>query len=543
MKRLIYLLIAVLFTVNSIAQTNLELAEQAIEDEDYAAVIRYTTEHLQTTPKVAEALAMRASAYVYIGDLPNAFADINAAIKCWNKKTKNITLSQLYIFRAFLYQNIDDNVAALADLNTAVNRGKKVAENYEMRADFYREQAEYALAEADYRTAAQLEPTNADYQIEIGRCMLHQQQYDNAKSYFQKLVKLYPNNEEALRLYAVTFLCKEDYRAFIDSYIEYMEMAQNPDLQPLYEAAQYEFAYTIKAVSEQVTSASDNYYWLSVRARLYREHRQFTEALADLKQVEVGLDTVQNPFVLSEIAFCYDELDNFSQSVFYYTKLIDLYEQRNVPNDVFYLKRSIAYRELGEYDKTIADCDKALAISMDYAGYAYYLRGLAHELAKDNDAAFDDYNKSILFDENYAYSYLMRGEQYLIHRQDTIHAMQDFEHILELDTIGTDGSCRHYALMFLGKTDEAKAWMAQILEAEPNNAGHYYDAACLYARMGEADEAMNFLRQAFELGFRRFHHLEADDDMDNLRNRQDYKDLVNQYKKEKLTNLLKNLES
>lgn len=544
MRRLTNLLAVLLLSVSSMAQTKVELAQQAIDNEDYILAIQYSTEYLDTSPNDVDALVIRSTAYLFAGNLVSAFADLNNAIKYWNKHTKSITLSQLYIYRAYLYQRIEDDKAALADLNTAIERGKQVAENYEARADYYYEREEYALAEADYRTAAQLEPANDNYQIEIAMCLLKQMQYDKAEIHLQKLVKLYPNNDEIQRLYAVTLLYKEEYKSFIDSYILYMVEAEQSDISLLCMAAEHEFIYAIKAVSKQVAISSDSDYWKKIRARLYREHRQYTEALNDLRQVEKNSgDSLLDAFTVNEIALCYEGLEDFSMALRYYTKLIKMREEHNVPDAFSYLKRGIIYRELGEYDKTIADCDKALSVSMDYASYAYYLRGWAHELGKNNAAAFEDYNKSIMFDDTYAYAYLMRGTQHLVHRHDTIHAMLDFERILELDTTITGGSCRHYALMFLGKIVEAKAWMAQILEAEPDDAGHYYDAACLYARMGEAEEAVGFLRKAFEHGFRRFQHLEVDDDMDDLRNRQDYKDLIDQYKKEKITNLFNRLNS
>lgn len=541
MKRVIYLFATLLFAVNGMAQTKTELALKALQSEDYMSVIQYTTEQLTEQSKDVDALVLRATAYAVVGDLANAFADINAAIKYWTKKSV-VTQSQLYLSRASYYSAIEDYDAALADLNMAVKKGKKNAENYMERAKFYYQRSEFALAEADCSMAVQLEPTNAEYQVENVRCILAQERYDEAEKYLQKVVKLYPKNEEALRLYALTFYYKKDYKAFVDWYIVYMDIAQEPDTRPLYDIAKQEFVYIVKALSVQIESSSDRNFWLSIRARIYRENRQYTEALTDLNQLEIAYgDSIFSPFIKTEFALCYEGLQDYARAIHYYDELIDFCDRNNTPEAFNYIQRASAYRYLGKYNRTIEDCDRALGISMDYAGFIYYLRGWAHELLKDNETAFEDYNKSIMFDGTYAYSYLMRGEQYLKHRQDTVRAMQDFERILELDTLAADGSCRQYALMFLGRTEEAKAWMEKMLKAEPDNSGNYYDAACLYALVGEGDEAMNFLHKAFELGYRNFQHIEADDDMDSLRERQDFKDLINRYKKDKVNSLLERL--
>ena len=73
-----------------------------------------------------------------------------------------------------------------------------------------------------------------------------------------------------------------------------------------------------------------------------------------------------------------------------------------------------------------------------------------------------------------------------------------------------------YALHFLGRDAEAIEWMDKVIENDPDNKGHYYDQACLYARMGRLQESVAVLRTAFEKGYRTFAHIEADDDMDAI---------------------------
>ena len=72
--------------------------------------------------------------------------------------------------------------------------------------------------------------------------------------------------------------------------------------------------------------------------------------------------------------------------------------------------------------------------------------------------------------------------------------------------------------------------MNKVIENDPDNAGNYYDAACLYSRMGETDKALEFLRTAFEKGYRRFAHIEMDDDLGEIKQWPEYKDLILKYK-------------
>lgn len=533
MKRFIYFFTACLLAFNVVAQTKIELALEALNSGDDATVVQYTTEILAEQPKNTPALTLRASANSRLGNFDAAFSDINAAIKHWRKKYEaEVTLSDLYLTRSYLYVAIGDEAAALADMDVAVKKGgRNAAEYYDKRADFYVERDFYDLAEADYHMAAKKNPDNVDYQVKEGLAILLQGRVEEAEKRLEKLVKLYPLNAEAQRWYAYVFYLKEDYKSSIDQYIKYMAMADQMDLTVFIKSSKQEFDYAIDAITAQMKLENDNYFWDYIRARVYRENRHFVEALTDLKRIEehLGVETLET-FVLEEMAVNYEQLEEFPQSIYYYSILIDQNEENSVAEVYYNLKRANVYCYMGEADKALEDCEKALRTSMDYAPWAYYLKGRAEELKKEYEAAILDYTQSLAYVENNQYAHLKRGKLYLMYRQDTVSAMQDFERVLELDTVVVSSSCRHYALMYLGRTAEAKAWMADILERYSDRPVHYCDAACLYACMGEAEEAMKYLRQGLEMGYRNLRHFEIDSDFDSLRDRPDFKELINTYK-------------
>ena len=163
------------------------------------------------------------------------------------------------------------------------------------------------------------------------------------------------------------------------------------------------------------------------------------------------------------------------------------------------------------------------------SGYEYYAIGWCHELQGDKDKAMEYYNQGIDLDKTYAYLFISRGDL-LKERGDIEGATADYEKVLEIDNEPDDGSCRQYALLGLGRDNEALEWMEKIIENNPNDNGVYYDKACLFARMGRTEDAIQALEEAFKKGFRRFAHLEHDNDMDTLRNLPEYKALIQEYK-------------
>ena len=185
------------------------------------------------------------------------------------------------------------------------------------------------------------------------------------------------------------------------------------------------------------------------------------------------------------------------------------------------------YRLAGEYDKALADASRLIELIPEEV-YGYYTRGWIYELMGNDEAAMANYNQGVEVDNSYAYIYLMRGEQYL-KMGETELAKADFERVLELDTEVTDGSCRHYALHFLGRDNEAIEWIERIIETDPYKPGYRYDEACLYARMGNVERALDALRLALSLGYKAKAHIENDDELDPIRHTEAYQRLMEEY--------------
>lgn len=164
-----------------------------------------------------------------------------------------------------------------------------------------------------------------------------------------------------------------------------------------------------------------------------------------------------------------------------------------------------------------------------YGGY--YRRGFYKQNIKDYTGAIEDYTTSIILNPNNAYSYIGRADMY---RQtgDKEKYLSDCRKIIEIDTIPQINSCAQFAFLELGEIEKAKEFMNKIIELDTNNEGAYYDAACLYSRIGDKDKALLNLRLCLEKGFRRFYHIELDDDLDFIRNEKEFKELIDKYKNE-----------
>src|SRR5690606_34630905 len=78
-----------------------------------------------------------------------------------------------------------------------------------------------------------------------------------------------------------------------------------------------------------------------------------------------------------------------------------------------------------------------------------------------------------------------------------------------------------------GRVAEAREWARRACELEPDEAYPYYNAACLFAQLGELDEALALLEGSCEGGrFCRPSWVEHDEDLAALRDHPRFKALL-----------------
>ena len=78
----------------------------------------------------------------------------------------------------------------------------------------------------------------------------------------------------------------------------------------------------------------------------------------------------------------------------------------------------------------------------------------------------------------------------------------------------------------LGDKDKAMEWAGRAHELGPGSSGMAYNFACLYAKAGETDRALDFLEKAVELGGRNKRYYETDCDFDSIRDHPRFKVLL-----------------
>lgn len=530
MKRLFVSVIALMAFCLSFAQTNWELAQEALDNDQYSLAVYYANEYVNANPKDADGYGLRSLAYACNEEYREAFADVDKAIKLWNKKKSAYTLAGLYGLRARIHEQVQEYDQALADYALAIKKDKKNPRAYAQRGRYYYRQHEYLSAAVDYEKAHEMEPDNTEFTLELARNLWLMDLNKEAAKLLDELILYHPRLTEARRIRARIYFEAEDYTSFIDAYAEYLSLERdNEDF--FISAAPKAYGYTLKTVSSYIKNAEDEdarYFWLGVRARVYLEMDQYKEALVDANAMQaIVSDTVKNGYILLLKSDSYEGLYDYASAARCYDDLIELYPQTDYTY-YYYNHRARCYSELGEYEKAEADFQTVIENDMDYAVSAYAGRGHMKEEQRNYDGAIEDYSKALMIDEELPYILVIRGRVYLKHKNDAEAAFRDFSKALELEGENVS-STRVYALLYMGNKDDALALALQIVDEDPS-ASHYYDLACVYSLLDRKQEALQALTTAMEKGFRGFRHIEVDQDLDNIREMQEFKELISTYK-------------
>lgn len=521
MKKLLSIFLLLLGFQTSFAQNEFQKGMDALDEKNLEKALEYFNICVNTDSKNASNLFMRSLTYWNLQQLGNALTDINNALKYYNKKFDK-TPHRIYLMRANIYNDLEEYQNAINDITSALKYLPNDRDCLFLRAKIYYQVENYEASNKDFSAILKNDETDVLALTGIMRNYLNTQNYDQVIELANKAILLAPEYLEPYYYRAYARIEKKNFAQAVDDAIIYCNADYDYGIYLLEMCAQNSYNLVLNKINQQVSQNPQKIKYLLIRALLLEEKEKFSQAIEDYNSIEdfLGEKTVK---VSCNRATCYNELGLYDQAIKDFSDAIDI-----DTDPYIFIRRGEAYRLNAQYDLAIKDFSSAIEKGSEDVSQAYYRRGWVKEMLKDYDGALNDYNIGIELDNNYAYLYLMRGELYML-KGDSIKAHQDFKQILEKDTIVEDGSCRQYALFFLGKKRDAKEWMQKLIETNNNLKGHYYDAACLYCRMGELEQALNFLRLSLENGYKAINHIIIDDDLDAIKNLPEFQDIINEY--------------
>ena len=505
---------------------NLQKAYEVLNDDkkDTDTALELLNKQLQITPDNVEALVLRGKIYLYKDNYAPALTDFSHAIRVNKPKKSGYFNSTLWWWKANAYRQSGDYEQAETNMAKAVELCRKDHKDYLCNALDSYAQILYVndkLDEADaaYREILKMDEGKVEAMVGLARNQIERENYDDAISILEKCRQLSPEYSEVEYFEALAYDGKGETDKAIDRVVDLIDMDFESVDEDMTAILWKHKSYAIARMRSVVRKSNNPENLKCMIAIALEKNEEYEDAvIAYMKiQKEYGGNWGER------ISDCLERLGHYDAAL----AQIDYY-LKEYPDDYSALgSKGDILKSLGRYDEALGMYGKLIEVHPDYA-FGYYAKGWCYELMGDDAEAMKLYDTGIDIDKTYPYIFLMRGEM----RQkmgDTEGAEEDFRMVTQIDTTAESGSCRMYALHFLGKDDEAMEWMQKVIDAEPDDAGVWYDKACLLCRMARPDEAVEAMRTALEKGYVNFEHIRADDDLDLIRERDDFKALVEEY--------------
>ena len=497
---------------------NYQRALEALNNEDYSTGIDYLRKEINAHKDNGYAHFYLAVTYQYYEDYGRALSSANNALKYLPKKD-NYTISYAYKVRAEIYDALDQDDKALADFNTAVKTSPKEIKFLDARAEYFYDQENYSASDNDFNQILKIDPDYAFAKMGLGRNCIAREEYEKAIGYFDYVAALYSDYSSAYSFRAEAYFGMKDYINAASDVISALSIdGDNKAFYLMVGHAEDAYPQLTTRLKAKAISEKNNSYWQYCLGIVNEAAKKYEMAIDAYK---VAMSNNPSAMTAYRISNCYEELGNWKQALEYADKALEI-----KPDDTDYInQKANLYWFSGDLDSAIAEVSKCVEAEPENYFY-YHRRGWFKEHNNDFDGALEDYSTSIILQPKHAYTYMTRGRLYLTRGEEDL-AKQDFITCTQLDTIPNSNSCAEYAWFYLGEKDKAVDFMNKLLDDDPE--GNYYDAACLYSIMGQKEEALDYLKKAFESGFKNFNHMLRDYDLDNIRDTEEYKELVEQY--------------
>lgn len=489
-------------------------------DGDENEALDYLKKELEEHPKNGYAYYIMSLLY-YNNNMPgDALEPSRKAIELLKKDKEWITYA--YRNHADIQLMLGNDDEAMEAWKKSLKENPKDVDTYSDRAEYYYQKDMYEESSADYERIRNLQPGNTLGYMGLGRNSIQQEKYESAERAFTYCISLDPSFAKAYAFRAEALIKQGKTRDAIDDIVQALELGK--DTKAFYMMQEIEGAEKSTMVARLKVlkiKQPNEVYWPYCLGALSERDSMYQKAIEHYQDAN---KISPNDVAYYRIAMCYENLGEFDEALKSIEQAIEM-----DPNDNSYVgeKADLLY-DMGRGKEAIATYDQYISANPEYYG-GYYRRGFLKDNLNDVDGAIEDYSMAIALNPNIAYAYLGRADKLLL-KGDTLAAREDYRQVLELDTVCGENNCAQYALLGLGEKEQARDFERRILEASPS-AGNFYDAACLYARMGERDSSLHFLRLSLEKGFTRFSHIRNDDDLDAVREMEEFKTMIEKYEK------------
>ena len=479
------------------------------------------------------------------GDVYFADKNYQQALQSFSKAISegikdNNKLAIIYFTRALCYENLKQPDMAIEDYSKVISLNPQYRNAYWNRGVLYDRKESFQAALDDYTKAIAL--TQDNNSLLILYCNVA---YDNAKlnqpqralAADSTAMLLNPGYSRAYTLKGMIHLSLKKYPQAIDDYTTAINTDDRSNIKRL--AYCYIDRADAKSKNNQLKDAINDYsyainldpqnghaYWN--RGGTYNKHGDYELVTSDYtKAMEFFAG---NNIYLSKLYEDRSRNESGQSLLSLAIKDDSTAIALDPKNYLAYFSLAAVYTQNGDYQQGIDIYKKTLKIEKNtdtLNGDLYFFIANDEYFLNEFDKVISDCSMAITLNPDNFSAYFYRGKVYLKKLNKKEEATNDFNKVLSLDT--SKKSVDYiFSLFYTGNSDMAIAILQQsILNTTDNSRllNDYYNMACLYSLMNKPDEANNNLKIAIDKGYSK-KFIMADEDLDNIRNTDDYKNIM-----------------
>lgn len=468
-------------------------------------------------------------AYEYLGKVYDVKDSLQLAIKHFDlaiklaAKTETKRLASLWKSKGVIYVRAEINEKGLTCFETALKLNPQDISVLLARSDLYYRMNRLKEAKLDCETAIKLDDLNFEAIVQYVYVLYQLKEYEPALKMANLMIKLKPALDLPLSIRSKVYERQGQIPLAIDDIYEAIRIEDSRSNQDqLINLASYDFELALNKADLLVQEFPRKDLMHDLRSRIYQNNSKFEMAIDDVTQAMVLVREDQESYYLSRRGFLYDAwgfrqlaLNDYAESI-----------KRDSSASSDYSMRGYQHMMLGNYELAMQDYNKGLALDPT-DGVLYHYRGLANMyLAQNYQASLADFNRSLATNRLDVNTLLYRGRLYAQYLNEPNLAKADFETIVSVDSaLAETSTSKYYGLLGLGKKAEAISRLKEEV-AKFQTASDHYNAACLYAIIGQKKEAIAHLDSSIQKGNVDLDYVKFDPDLISIRQEEGYIQLI-----------------
>ncbi len=510
---------------------NFRRGVEAVDAKQYEAALEYFDKDISENPKNFVTYCYIAGIRLENKEYGKALEACSAGLNFMPKKQKSNRAFMLSV-RSEVYLALSDTVKALADLSEAI----KLDAYYdflEKRAQLYYKLDKYDLSDADYNAMLKIKAGDAKSFMGLGRNQAAQGNYTEALNLFDTALKYDPSYLTAYTFKILSYEKLEKWDDAIDNIMIALRAEEWNDWAIRYASFVKEpyFQKLIALLDIEQKKNPNDFKWSYIAGLLLGNNGDYKESI---EMFEKSNEIEPLPATYQQIAESYKRLGMYENGLESIDKALALdpndYDGKRIKIDLLYLSGRLA--------DVVKMWDDILVEYPDFS-VGYNMRAACKRVMGNTEGAISDFTMATVLDGTDSDAYCQRGDMYKkIGKLQLAEA--DYKKVIELEDTPEKYQRIFYAYQGLGDTVKAVEILESIIAKDTLDAGSYYDAACLYARMGNKEKSLSYLKTSFEKGDTYSYHVECDDDLQSIRDTEEYKKLVEEYReKQRNSDVLK----